>query len=265
MTAQFAFDFAPSPKKPPPDAVSPPAPPVDKLAEIIIANRFSPNGFILGLNHSLQVPEDMQLGSPWNLPSRLFRFPLEAQQREGKLHIGLMHPLLGDHPFVDLVAKAISPFPIGEQGAPNDYGYSQTRLALWWHAVDLIGHWQNLLETRRFTTPSDIARAVTFGLDYSKLDTAAARQVLSRLRIKEPKDKTRILALLMPPSIVKPDHDAGYWPLNASGPGHQDPNPTAWGRIYGIEAGWFHYPRKTRHLQWSEAGRAMYAKIETPS
>jgi hypothetical protein len=57
-------------------------------------------------------------------------------------------------------------------------------------------------------------------------------------------------ALLNAPQAVKPDKGAPYWPLNSTPTGHNDPVGLAWGRIYGIEEGWFNYGRGGR-LSWS--------------
>src|SRR3546814_12151144 len=74
----------------------------------IIAAGFAPNGFVLDINEALDVPRDFPLSAPWNLPSRLFQFPIEvirAEQDEPR-KIGLRHPLLAAHPFVQHVEHA---------------------------------------------------------------------------------------------------------------------------------------------------------------
>ena len=64
------------------------APPVieqpacDVVADALVAKGFVPNTFILDLNKGLTVPHDMKLPNPWNLPSRLFRFPIEVTDQE---------------------------------------------------------------------------------------------------------------------------------------------------------------------------------------
>src|SRR3546814_7167367 len=68
----------------------------DQLGDQIIAAGFAPNGFVLDINGALDVPRDFPLSAPWNLPSRLFQFPIEvirAEQDEPR-KIGLRHPLL---------------------------------------------------------------------------------------------------------------------------------------------------------------------------
>jgi hypothetical protein len=229
----------------------------EELSALLIAKGFAPNEFILSNNHALMATL-RERAPPWNLPSRLFRFPLEVNKdRDGKWRIGLMHPLLRDHPYVKDVAAAIKPIKILRDGAPNDCGWSQTETALWWHAVDLIGQWRDLMETRRFTTDDCIVRAVICGLDYSHLGIQDARLMLAILNVKEPPGKpVDTLQLLMKPSLVKPDKQAGHWPLNQTF--KAEPAAVAWGRIYGIERGWFTADRRG-YLHWSESGRALYS------
>src|SRR3546814_14126460 len=67
----------------------------DQLGDQIIAAGFAPNGFVLDINGALDVPRDFPLSAPWNLPSRLFQFPIEvirAEQDEPR-KIGLRPPL----------------------------------------------------------------------------------------------------------------------------------------------------------------------------
>lgn len=232
-----------------------------ELADVLIAEGFVPNEYLLDTNHTLEVPAGEALGDPWDLPSRLFRFPLEVQQRkDGKYHIGLMHIRLCEHPFVRRVQKAIRPHKIRNCGAPNQCGYTQAP-ATWWHAIDLISQWQALLRTAGFTTHTDIARAVVYALDYRIIYLPAARGVLKAIDVPEPEVRGRaasMRALFSEPNIVKPDKQAAYWPLNHSRAGHTNPGALAWSRIHGIEAGWFAYPKRGKgSLQWSESGRAI--------
>jgi hypothetical protein len=75
------------------------------LAEPLVGEGFAPNEFLLETNRTLQS-DAADPGEPWNLPSRLMRFPLEVQRFKGQLRIGLMHPLPRGHPFVQRVAEA---------------------------------------------------------------------------------------------------------------------------------------------------------------
>ena len=81
--------------------------PRDELAETLVAAELVPNTYILDLNGSLTVPHTMELPAPWNLPSRLFRFPVVVTRRseDGTRRIMLRHPQLAAHPFVQQVYR----------------------------------------------------------------------------------------------------------------------------------------------------------------
>lgn len=240
----------------------------DELGELLIEKGFAPNDFVLGLNQSLTVPYEMDLPAPWNLPSRLFRFPIEvsAPTKDRPRRIGLMHPLLADHPFVRLVAAAL-PIALDPGGAPNEHGYSKCRTGLWWHAVDLIseGQWRALLDTAEFTTPGDIFNAVAYGLRYSGYDderkrnghisTAEARTIMAELGATEPDQRATLLHELSPPMSCNPDGRGEHWPINGRASSAED---HAWSFILGIEDGWFEYDR-SGHLVWSKYGRDRHA------
>ena len=240
----------------------------DELGELLVEKGLVPNGFVLDLNHSLTVPYDMELSAPWNLPSRLFRFPIEVSRaRKGQpRRIGLMHPELAAHPFVQQAEAALG-FKLDPNGAPNEYGYSKTRTGLWWHAVDLIsaGEWRALLDTVEFTTPGDIFNAVAYGLRYSghdedrkrngHLSTADARAIMDELGASEPEDRAAIIMELSKPSPCNPDGKGEHWPINGNSSSAED---HAWSFIFGIEDGWFEYDR-SGHLQWAKYGRDRYA------
>lgn len=246
----------------------------DELGERLIEAELAPNGFILDLNHSLTVPYGWTMPAPWDLPSRLFRFPIEVSEaRNGRpRRIGLMHPELGEHPFVQHVEGL--GFEVDPDGAPNAYGVSKTSTGMWWHAVDLIsaGMWRELLATRRFTTPANIAGAVAYGLDYSShhegrkrnghITTAEAREIMRAIGVDEPTDANAILREFMRPTACKSDGSAERWPINHAGAeARQD---RAWGRIIGIERGWFGYDR-AGFLQWTPAGRDRYDVGDAPT
>ncbi len=238
----------------------------DELGELLIGKGFVPNDFVLDLNHSLTVPHDMELPAPWNLPSRLFRFPIEVSEARGEgRRIGLMHPLLGEHPFVQRVAAELGA-ELDPNGAPNAHGVSKQPTGLWWHAVDLIsaGKWRELLETRRFTTDHDIAGAVSYGLDYSPHDadsgcgyisTAEARQIMRAINSSEPDDRAAILRSFSRPTVCRQESGKDHWPINSGRT--LGAEGRAWGRILGIEAGWFKHDR-AGFLTWTEAGRDRY-------
>jgi hypothetical protein len=233
------------------------------LEDILIEAGFTPGRYQLEINHSLQC-DNTGFDDPWNLPSRLMQFPLEVQLgKDGQFHIGLMHPLIGDHPFVKQVAEAIKPHKINPDGAPSAVGHSAAPAA-WWHACDLIReHRHDLLRTRQFTTDSAIVNAVIYALNYrtNEFGPEEAREVLDAIGAAPPDgDIVPIVLLVMAPSFVQPEKGAGYWPINSHGSEHAV--EFAWLRVWGIEAGWFEYPRRGQHLQWSDHGRGMYRALE---
>jgi hypothetical protein len=74
--------------------------PPDELGDAIIKAGLCPNDYLLSLN-GVMTPYDAELADPWNLPSRMFRFPIETcepcRDREGTYHprrIGMRHALL---------------------------------------------------------------------------------------------------------------------------------------------------------------------------
>ena len=238
-----------------------------ELGERIVAKGFAPSRYILDINGSLAVPHTMTLPAPWNLPSRLFRSPIEVQHgRTGACRIGLMHPLLIDHPYVQIVEEALGE-AIDPDGVRNDYGVSNARTARWWHAVDLVtaGLWRELIETRAFTTDQDIVGTVSYGLAYSQHDaaqrhgyisTGEARVMLAAIDSDEPLNPSAVLAAFSAPSACRQDSGKEHWPIN--GPTGVDAATGAWGRVFGIEAGWFSHDR-AGFLAWTQHGRDRYA------
>lgn len=234
----------------------------DELGERLIACGLVPNSFVLDLNQTLSVPRDMELPPPWNLPSRLFQFPIEVSKGppEQPRIIGLMHPMLSAHPFVVHVETLLD-MTLSPGGAPNRHGYSLCDTALWWHAVDLVsaGSWRALLDTRQFTTDDDIIGAVSFGCRYTLerdarkplLTTKDARTMLRTAGSTEPAQRTANLRQFTAPMPCKSDDGPERWPINTCG---MEPSEVAWGMIHGIEDGWFSY--RSGHLEWSARGRA---------
>lgn len=199
----------------------------DELGEQLIELGLVRNAFLLDLNSTVSTPAATELPAPWNLPSRLFRFPIEVSKpaKGFPRAIGLMHPLLGDHPFVQHVETLLG-YELDRAGSPNPYGWTNTRTATWWHAVDLVsaGYWRELLETRQFTTDADLAGAVSYGLDYSPHDAekgaghitiAEARQIMAAIGAEEPADRGAILRSLSAPSPCRQDSGKGHWPINS--------------------------------------------------
>lgn len=239
----------------------------DTLGAALVGQGFAPSLGILDINNSLSVPQGFALPAPWNLPSRMFRFPIEVcpPDRDRPRVIGLRHPLLADHPYVRYV-EALLGFEIDRNGAPNRHGYSTAPTARWWHAVDLVsaGKWRDLLATQEFTEPVCIMNAVAFGCRYSHhedkkaagyITTAEAREIMRAIGSSEPERRSATILSFSAPSVCRQDSGAKHWPINT---GRQCAEDVAWGMIFGIEDGWFHHDR-SGHLQWSELGRERYA------
>jgi hypothetical protein len=233
--------------------------------ELLLKLGLAPSRYVLDINRHLTVPHDMVLSPPWNLPSRLFRFPIEIgdAKKDGTRSIGLMHPMLGDHPFVQRVAAELGT-ELDPNGVPNSYGVSGQKVGLWWHAVDLVlaGKWRELIETRRFTTEEDIAGAVTFGLCHSlheigrNLSVTEARELMRAIGSGEPENRAAMLLEMDTPKPCRQEKGAAYWPVSSR---HgTKAQAQAWSRIIGIESGWFAYDR-SGFLQWSQNGRDQYA------
>ncbi|WP_430442293.1 hypothetical protein [Shinella sp.] len=242
-------------------------PPLDILGVALVEKGFAPNLAILDINNSLSVPHDFELPAPWNLPSRMFRFPIEVCRPDGDQprKIGLRHPLLAGHPYVQHVESLLG-FEIDHNGAPNRHGYSSGPTACWWHAVDLVtaGKWRELLATREFTAPECIMNAVAYGCRYSHhedrraagyITIAEARAVMREFGATEPAERGAIIRSFSAPSVCRQEKGAEHWPINT---GRQCAEDIAWGMIFGIEDGWFRYDR-AGFLQWSELGRERYA------
>jgi hypothetical protein len=236
----------------------------DTMGAALIRHGFVANDYLLSINGGLSVPRHIDLPPPWNLPSRIFQFPIEASRDEDETHIGLLHPALADHPFVNHLESVLG-ITLDPEGAPNSHGYSKRETAQWWHAVDLIsaGEWRALLETRQFTTERDIARAVAFGLTYSDRDARRmghispqeAREIMAAIGAAEPCDRRSGILSLSAPLPCKPDNGPAHWPINHPAL----PAPViAWALIHGIEDGWFAYDR-AGFLHWTVLGRDRYA------
>ncbi|WP_322886956.1 hypothetical protein [Sinorhizobium medicae] len=246
---------------------------IDTLGVALVEKGFAPNLAILDINNSLSVPHGFDLRAPWNLPSRMFRFPIEVCRPDDDQPrtLGLRHPLLGDHPYVRHVEARMGS-EIDRNGAPNRHGYSTAPTARWWHAVDLImaGNWRELLATRAFTEPHCIMQAVAFGCRYSHhedkkasgyISIADARKVMHAVGAKEPGERSATIRAFSNPSLCRQEKGAEQWPINS---GRLSAETVAWGMIFGIEDGWFRHDR-AGFLQWSELRRERYAAGDSAS
>jgi hypothetical protein len=181
--------------------------------------------------------------------------------------MGLLHPLLADHPFVKHVETTLD-IQLDRNGAGDEYGHSQARLGMWWHAVDLIttGHWRDLLGTSQFTTGECIAGAVAYGLTYSPheakgrdghISTAEAREIMATLDVQPAGSDSFLRESFLPPWLVKSEKGVESWPVNEIA---RDQYSNAWGHIFGIEAGWFAYDL-AGFLGWTKVGRDRFWSI----
>lgn len=225
--------------------------PRDELGEAIIAAELAPNDYLLRINRTISPSYDApDYGDPWNLPSRMFRFPIETHEPErgpdGQDYprvIGLMHPLLADHPFVKEVEAKLG-FEISREPVANAYGYSKARTALWWHAVDLAsaGRIDDLMRTRQFTTPDDIMRALVFGMRYgpdkgrkAHVDPITARSILADLGADRPDDTDAALEAM---SFDEFKGEKGKLQRAINGPHRCSAAAEAWAWIEAVECGW---------------------------
>jgi hypothetical protein len=198
----------------------------DTLGAALVDQGFAPNFALLGINNSLSVPQDFELPAPWNLPSRMFRFPIEVcpPDRDRPHMIGLRHPLLAGHPYVQHV-EALLGFEINRNGVPNRHGYSTAPTARWWHAVDLVsaGKWRELLATQEFTEPVCIMQAVAYGCRYSHhedrqaagyITAAEAREIMREVGASEPESRSATIRSFSAPSLCQQDSGREHWPIN---------------------------------------------------
>lgn len=197
----------------------------DHLAELLVEKGFAPNAFVLELNRSISTGK-LQLSYPWNLPTRLMRFPIETsrdQVWDGEAKrwiyyprtIGIIHPLLSEHPLVKQIEETIErKLEVG--GGANQYGVSSTGHGEWWHALDLLakGMTRELLDTRRFTSDEGIACGLTYALHYGEgnkpyTSIKDARMLLETIGATEPATRDAFRTLCSQPSLSDKN-----WPVN---------------------------------------------------
>lgn len=242
----------------------------DPVGEALIRHGLVRNAFDLDIEHALSVRRvGVQYGQPWSLPSRLFQFPIETHRpdRGQPRRLGLVHPALHEHPFVQQV-EALG-FEVAPGGAPNAYGYTLTEIATWWHACDLgcADRWDELLDTMRFSTPGRVCQAVAFRLGQRHkgrpFGPMHARDVLGRIGSEEPA-ALPLSAVFWKPSPIQEQGPRGpkgpeQWPVNCS-PSHRRPKlpegGTAWALVHALEAGWVAF--RGSHLQWTPKGRERF-------
>lgn len=201
----------------------------DALGEALIERGYAVNAHLLECNRALTVPREMDCGGSWDLPSRLFRFPIVTMMAGGERRLILRHSLLSDHPYVVRVRE--DGFNIE---AESDDQFGDARMGLWWHAVDLCtkAHWKALLDTRRFTTDEDLIGAVTYGLDYGQIDTGIGRQILAEAGAIETVDRSVSVLTsggMKPFAQGKSEMSPGFY--------IHDRREAAWARVHALEDG----------------------------
>lgn len=221
----------------------------------LIEHGLVPNAALLRLNSSVRVPPSFELAAPWNLPSRLFQFPLRLTN-DG---VEMSTPDLAEHPFVRHVSRLLN------QGLETQISAAHAT-SMWWHAVDLAiaGRFDDLIRTRDFTTDYHIAGAISFCLQHggddenvAALSTRKARTMMRELGFDEPGDRQSFIRNLSKPAMLKPDVGTQRCPI--ANPGLKAPD-FAWALIHGIEDGHF-TTRVKGDLQWSTTGRDFHAGV----
>ncbi len=226
--AQLAFDW----EALPPVIVTPPSPTVS-LANRLIEAELIPNLSLLDQHRCLTAPPDMRSGFPWSLPSRAFQFPIRVHRPiydwDPPECLFLVSDALKEHPFVRHVAEVMGEMPETKcsDGWRGHYG-------AWHHAVDLMTdrHVEDLLLTRRFTTPAAISCAVVIGLEYRVLDVGNARTVMHEMGWPEPQGRSHDLLI---GDGIHPGRVDREWPINPRGRDAAG----AWMMIHGCEDAWF--------------------------
>lgn len=256
---QFSFDFAGPPASPPiPHPAGPRSAGLDPLAARIIAAGLAPNDAVLTINRALMIGDTRTLPAPWNLPSRLFQWPIAYEpgtpDEPGQLR--LRHPALAEHPRVRAIRARI-PEPEHWTDAPEPGDH-----LAWNHAVDLMTPrlWPELIATRHFVDDAMIATALAFALQSpARLRGAReawtlplAREILSRLDAPEPNDRSR--ALIAGPGLMPARIDNRIVP-NIAARGVA----AAWLTIHGLEDGYLAHCR-SGWLGVTAAGLALRAE-----
>ncbi|WP_084044204.1 N6-adenosine-specific RNA methylase IME4/ParB-like chromosome segregation protein Spo0J [Ensifer sp. WSM1721] len=229
----------------------------DPLAEAIIAAGLAPSAYILNLNRGLTNPATL------DLPSRLFRFPVEfmaADRSGGESRLLLRHPLLWQILQVsDFLAEIEQKIGVRPTWEPLDeFGRDFGEQWRWYHSVDLCNdqHWQGLLKTQRFTDRDKIFTAVQLGLESKSLSVKNARSVMAELESIEPA-RSASVELMLGNVLMPYRHDKG----KLISPNISERNEIgAWLVIHGLEDGFFNYAGS--YLSVTADGMARREKVE---
>ncbi|WP_080580050.1 MT-A70 family methyltransferase [Sinorhizobium fredii] len=210
----------------------------DALADALVATGLAPSKYILHLNRGLTNPAAL------DLPSRLFRFPVEfmdAERGGGESRLLLRHPLVWQvlqvTDFLADIEQKIGVRPVWEP--LDEFGRDFGEKWRWYHAVDLCNdkHWQGLLKTARFTDREKIFSAVKLGLEGKSLSLKNARSVMAELESVEP-EIAASAEIMLGKALMPYQHDKG----KLISPNISDRNETgAWLVIHGLEDGFFNY------------------------
>lgn len=237
------------------ESETPPPPMPDPVGDALIAAGLSSGAYDLWLNRKLQVPYDVELPYPWNLPSRLLRFPIEVGDNiDGDRKIALRHPALKEHPWVKHV-ETVMGIDLQPGRAPNRHGVSDYCEDGWSFAGDLMSPrmWTEVMKHREFCSDRAIKRAIEMSLHHERgIGVSVARHILSEIGSEEPMNAAALLCALTTPWAVPQDSGPAHWPVNSC----KNDN-LAWTYILGLENGWLDYLHGG-YIAWTEIGKDRY-------
>jgi len=212
---QLAFDFGEAAP-----AASPASPLVDEIADRLVAHGITDSHYVLSLGGGLRNPE-------CSSRSRLLQWPCSYfGPRDDGPRLSVWHEELLKLPFVQRVAAITGLAP---EGMP--IGLSITENHLWHHAVDLAtdADFRELLRTQHLTLHRMIVGGAIFGLEYHRLSTANARELLTKIGEKEPRGRSRKLLEGNGLGSLSKDRVPCIRERGAK---------AAWMLIHGLEDGW---------------------------
>jgi len=252
------------------------SPRIDPVGEALTALGVVRGPALLDLDECLMVPQTLKLGYPWNLPSRLFIFPVGVtpyRAREVR-QLYLLHPELREHPFVAWIERETG-VQVATETPPAVSSAITAADRQWQHATDLVtaGEIFGLHQTRRFTSDSYIFKALVRALVRNgpsrdrpapMFDVHAARLLLQLSGVAEPSGNCSEMprhVLAPEPQKIKPF--SSHWLVQAA---KEAPENVAWTLIHMIESGYAFY-NFYGHLEWSESGKEFFGQtvVQLPS